>query len=377
MNRNPTLSTTASLELTTIVHQTKVHQVGQPPPPSVQHPELQQRPPLTRIDSRSTFYPPPNQQVRYPGQPVRPGGPAQFIPRAPPNQRPPQPFIQNPANIRNPGVRQIGPYPRPPQGPRFPGAFQQRHPVRATFNAEQRFQKLDSIDSAGGYESEEQRAALVAMKNRSYSVTEEQPKGIEERRYSVSSTGSVDGGKFYPVQGKPDAQLHSSAVAEVKNSEREVNGEGVGNLQVNPSLTDVHNQTKLDNASNDENVRQKDLPHQPKFESIKENSKDEKSVVVQSTQKEEKSAPTLQPEVANGIKPAETKEPEKNVQTPKPKVDEINRNIPDEEKTKEAIRTVRADVVQVTKKDSPGLPKGRNTPDLKIPLKRKSTPKKG
>lgn len=216
-------------------------------------------------------------------------------------------------------------------------------------------QKLDSVDSVGNGNEEQRAALMAAMKNRSYSVTEEQPKGVEERRFSVSG---ADGGKFYSsVQGKPDGQLlpNSDVV------EKEVNGEGVVKLQVDSGQPVVDNQTKCDKVVNDENVKASEVAKET------ENAKDEVKLV-----EPQFKAPTVQPQVENNIQPEVV---EKKVQSPKTKVDEINRNV-SEEKKKEVVNGVKAEekVVEEIKKDTP---KGRNTPDLKIPLKKKSAPKKG
>lgn len=428
------------------------HQVGQPPPPLPSNQEIQHRPPLARIDSRSTLIGPqnypPNQPVRFPVQPIRPGGgPQQFIPRTPPNQnqqRPPQPFNQNPS-IRNPGVRQIGPFPRPPlqQGPRF--AYQQRPQgqIRPNFNAEQKLQKLDSIESSDAYkysgskydvESEEQKAALItAMKNRSYSVTEERAKGIEERRYSVSSTGSVEGGKFQPVQARPDLQFLATAVEQQaekvaktesnkpidSNGEKEKNGKQASNLPVNSYSANqgaVANQLPQDvktsgNTLNEHNILQ------------------DKLVVSQTGQKEVNLDSAVLVKAEN--ESVESREIERKIESPKSnKIDEINnsniktkvdshskeavettktsKNVKEEYKNKkEIVQEVKREnvkgedknkksstqevkkenvkvedknkngTIQEIKKETVGLPKGWNTPDLKIPLKRKSATKKG
>ncbi|XP_044756679.1 microtubule-associated protein tau-like isoform X2 [Coccinella septempunctata] len=86
------------------------------------------RPPLTRIDSRSSFpirpgFPNP-QQIRPPGQQIRPPPPGTAFIQRPPGATGRPPFQQGfPNNQINQNIRLGGPNIRPPGGPFPPGAF--------------------------------------------------------------------------------------------------------------------------------------------------------------------------------------------------------------------------------------------------------------
>lgn len=376
------------------VHQNKVPQVGQPPPPppTNQQQEVYQRPPLVRIDSRSTLlrpgYPanPTGQPFRPPNQQIRPG-PPQFGPRGPPNlnQRPSQPpFGQNPA-IRNPGVRQVGPFPpRPPlqQVPRSPGTFQQRPyqgQIRPPFNGDQRAQTLDSTDSGAFKNGEEQKAALAAMKNRSYSVTDGQPRMEDVRRYSVSSTGSVDENRPPIVQRKSESELLPRPGSKAEQHMDRITESEVSKPNL-PDDKDSLQQEQIGKRDNEEEGKQ-----------------DKVADAKPMNREGERMASPLPPkkEVAQ-VKPEEipmelkeTKTKAKLEDSPKRKVDEINKNIKSksENNDKEEIGDVKksskpeekkkSENISTTKMENAKPPKGRNTPDLKIPLRKKSTPKQG
>lgn len=376
------------------VHQNKVPQVGQPPPPppANQQQEIYQRPPFVRIDSRSTLlrpgYPPnpTGQPFRPPNQQIRPG-PPQFGPRGPPspNQRPSQPpFGQNPG-IRNAGVRQVGPFPpRPPlqQGPRSPGAFQQRPyqgQIRPPFNGDQRAQTLDSTDSNAFRNGEEQKAALAAMKNRSYSVTDGQPRVEDVRRYSISSTGSADENRPHLVQRKSESELLPRP-----GSKAEQHMDRITESEVTrPNLPD-----------DKDSLRQK----QSEKRNDEEHGKLEKIADSKPTNHEAERLASLLPPKKEVVQiepeeiPLELKESKIKGQledSPKRKVDEINKNIKSnsENKDKEEIEEAKksskpeekkkAENICKTKTENAKPPKGRNTPELKIPLRKKSTPKQG
>ncbi|XP_044258476.1 microtubule-associated protein tau [Tribolium madens] len=198
---------------------TKTHQNGSGTPQQFPGYATSPRPPLTRLDSRSSLPlrpgfppgPPRPQQIR---QPIP--GQQQFIQRPPGGApRPPgQPqFIQNQARPINPNFRPTSPFPRPQlpqgQGPRQPGIFQQRS-VPA-FNQPRpqlddhliRSQTLDSSDllhkpleNVKTAQEDATKSAINAMKNRSFSmssnVSEPQSVSEEERRRSVSSIGSYE-----------------------------------------------------------------------------------------------------------------------------------------------------------------------------------------
>ncbi|XP_068909438.1 microtubule-associated protein tau-like isoform X4 [Tenebrio molitor] len=211
--------------ITLLLTQTKTHQNGngstQQFPSYVTAPP---RPPLTRLDSRSSLplrpgFPSQPGVVLRPQQIRQPIPGQQFVQRPPGAvSRPPgQPqFIQN-QGVRppiNPNFRPSTPFPRPqpPQGqaPRQPGIFQQRsapgYPQpRPQFEGDQllRSQTLDSTDltskspeNVKTAQEDFTRSALNAMKNRSYSVSsnasDTQSVHEEERRRSVSSVGSVE-----------------------------------------------------------------------------------------------------------------------------------------------------------------------------------------
>ncbi|XP_015840745.1 microtubule-associated protein 2 isoform X2 [Tribolium castaneum] len=175
------------------------------------------RPPLTRLDSRSSLPlrpgfppgPPRPQQIR---QPIP--GQQQFIQRPPGGApRPPgQPqFIQNQARPINPNFRPASPFPRPqlPQGQprqifqqRSVPAFNQPRPQQIDDHLI-RSQTLDSsdlthkpIDNVRASQEDSAKSALNAMKNRSFSmssnVSEPHSVSEEERRRSVSSIGSYE-----------------------------------------------------------------------------------------------------------------------------------------------------------------------------------------
>lgn len=305
-------------------------------------------------------------------------------------------------------MRPIGPFPRPPlqqqqqqQPPRFSGAFPQRPPsqFRPTFNAQQ---KLDSTDteSASKYENygEEQR---TTMKNRSYSVTEEQPnRGLEERRYSISSTGSIDGGnRFYPSQGRPDSRLLSTAEGEVeKPVKNERNGEQtVRDHQITSSLNnavgqpspDVQQHTKpavAPRKSDETEKKPASCLNEEKSSSLAEAKAqndtvksiiNEENGVVEKTQSptkkitseelkesEKKSINTLDNDVEKKLQ-SSAKQATNDDGSRELKKNE-NMNVEDKSKSEE----------QKSKKESSVSSKGRNTPDLKIPLK-KSALRKG
>lgn len=130
--------------------------------------------------------------------PIIPGGQQPF----PPPQRPPPNL--NP-NIQG-GIRPGTPFPRQP-GPRSPGIYPQKSfPVAGSPRppvAEDlvyRSQTLDSTDYIGSKPEdvlmpmEESKPSLAAMKNRSYSLSSNEPTVSlpDERRRSVSSIGSVE-----------------------------------------------------------------------------------------------------------------------------------------------------------------------------------------
>lgn len=261
-------------------------------------------------------------------------------------------------------MRPAGPFPARP--PRSPGAFPPRPhgQIRPPFNGDQRAQTLDSIDSSvfrngegNVVHSEEQRAALAAMKNRSYSVTDGQPRGMEERRYSVSSTGSVEENKPHIVQRKPESELL------IKPEQR----------MDQIAESDVFKPNLPRNVeSKEDGVKAKTISKTP--EPL--DAKHEEKPLLKENEKSDHPSPSLNV-MAVEDPPKKTAEEEK---IPRSQSNESNKN-KSEEKPKEIVEATK--VIETDKVEDPNKmkaesakpPKGRNTPDLKIPLKKKSTPK--
>ncbi|CAH0553436.1 unnamed protein product [Brassicogethes aeneus] len=243
----------------------------------------QTRPPLIRLDSRSTFpgvrpgFPNPGGQIR-PQPQIRPGGvQAPFVPRNPLPQgvnRPPgqPPFQQQQSfqqyqqgqfiqNQQRPNFRPPTPFPRPPQGsaPRPQGIFPQRSapPLglqRSQLSEEellktelQRSQTLDPGELSTSQRQENEaplevssRPNLAAMKNRSYSLQsnssdqQDLAQTLEERRRSVASVESL-GEKDDETSSRPESRMsHMNKILEDDDDKLSITS------NISPSsLTDV------------------------------------------------------------------------------------------------------------------------------------------